>query len=199
MKGVSATMSNLILSRLKGELYVCSKSKKAARLNLDQTRKDLQSVYQKNILIINAFNQERHEIILRVGRSYGFEAEQRELVNKYGRLFDEIVLALWNYDHRLKILDNEEKSFKLAYDCYNDYVIRCRQRRRDRREIAFRAGVPSSYVNSGNFWVTKNPNGGWMVEFGGQGKPNGPGCGYREVKTNFKLVSQSDPSRILAC
>ena len=48
-----------------------------------------------------------------------------------------------------------------------------RKRRKDKKSIAEKAGVPSQYRD--NVWISKDSDGNTNIYFGGVGKPDGPG------------------------
>ena len=69
-----------------------------------------------------------------------------------------------------------------------------KKRREDKKSIAEKAGVPLQYRD--NVWISKESDGNINIYFGGEGKPNGPGCGYYILRSNGRVVYQKMPSNV---
>ena len=67
-----------------------------------------------------------------------------------------------------------------------------RKRRKDKKSIAEKAGVPSQYRD--NVWISKDSDGNTNIYFGGIGKPDGPGHGHYVMDQYGTVTYMRNPS-----
>lgn len=67
-----------------------------------------------------------------------------------------------------------------------------RKRRKDKKSIAEKAGVPSQYRD--NVWISTDSNGNTNIYFGGLGKPDGPGHGHYVMDQHGTVIYRRGPS-----
>lgn len=72
-------------------------------------------------------------------------------------------------------------------------MVRANSKRRkdDNRSIAERAGVPYQYLD--DVMVSRRPEGGYNIYFGGVGKPNGNGHGHRVLESDGSVSYAREP------
>lgn len=66
---------------------------------------------------------------------------------------------------------------------------------RYRDKLALRAGVPEQYIGKVFVEISQLSH-EITLYFGGEGKPNGPGCGYYILRSNGRVVYQKMPSNV---
>lgn len=66
---------------------------------------------------------------------------------------------------------------------------------RYRDKLALRAGVPEQYIGEVFVEISQLSH-EITLYFGGEGKPNGPGCGYCILRRNGRVVYQKMPSNV---
>ena len=66
-----------------------------------------------------------------------------------------------------------------------------RKRRKEKKSIAAKAGVPLEYRD--NVWISKDSDGNTNIYFGGLGKPDGPGHGHYVMDQHGTVTYRRDP------
>ena len=84
--------------------------------------------------------------------------------------------------------DSCAKAFKARLD---ELKSANRKRRKDKKSIAEKAGVPSQYRD--NVWISKDSDGNTNIYFGGLGKPDGPGHGHYVMDQHGTVTYRRDP------
>ena len=84
--------------------------------------------------------------------------------------------------------DDCAKAFKDRLDELNSAH---RKRRKEKKSIAAKAGVPLEYRD--NVWISKDSDGNTNIYFGGLGKPDGPGHGHYVMDQHGTVTYRRDP------
>ena len=84
--------------------------------------------------------------------------------------------------------DDCAKAFK---DRLDELKSAHRKRRKEKKSIAEKAGVPSQYRD--NVWISKDSDGNTNIYFGGLGKPDGPGHGHYVMDQHGTVTYRRDP------
>lgn len=84
--------------------------------------------------------------------------------------------------------DRAKKAFHSRLDILK---AQTKQRDKDKRFFAEKAGVPMQYRNK--VYVSKDADGNVNLYFGGVGKPNGPGHGHYVMDKSGKVTYKRDP------
>ena len=84
--------------------------------------------------------------------------------------------------------DSCAKAFKARLD---ELKSANRKRRKDKKSIAEKAGVPSQYRD--NVWISTDSDGNTNIYFGGVGKPDGPGHGHYVMDQHGTVTYRRDP------
>ena len=84
--------------------------------------------------------------------------------------------------------DDCAKAFK---DRLDELKSAHRKRRKEKKSIAEKAGVPLEYRD--DVWISKESDGNTNIYFGGLGKPDGPGHGHYVMDQNGNVTYRREP------